>query len=247
MKIGLLGTGHIGKTLALRLPAAGHDLKIANSRGPDTIDAALLKNGARAVTAEEALTDIDVAILSIPLKALPGIRHLIEGLSEDVVVIDTSNYYPGRDGQIAAIDGGQIESEWVGEQIGHTVVKAWNAIGSDSFATKPRPKGEPERIAIPISGDREDQRATAIGLVNDTGFDGYDAGVLAESWRQQPSAPAYCTDLTRDEMGPALAAAERHRLPKRRDLTFAIVMERMGEGVPPDAEWGVRLTRAISM
>lgn len=247
MKIGLLGTGHIGKTLALRLPAAGHDLKVANSRGPDTIDAALLDNGARAVTAEEALADIDVAILSIPLKALPGIRHLIDALPENIVVIDTSNYYPGRDGQIAAIDNGQIESEWVGEQIGRTVVKAWNAIGSDSFATKAKPEGEAGRIAIPVAGDREDQRAIAMGLVNDTGFDGYDAGVLAGSWRQQPSAPAYCTDLTRDEMGPALAAAERHRLPKRRDLTFAIVMERMGEGVPPDAEWGVKLTRAISM
>ncbi|MGK2911166.1 MAG: NADPH-dependent F420 reductase [Sphingobium sp.] len=247
MKIGLLGTGNIGKTLARKLPAAGHDVKIANSRGPDTIDADLLEHGARAVTAKEALSDIDVAILSIPLNALTGIRHLIDGLPTDVVVIDTSNYYPGRDGQIAAIDAGQVESEWVSEQLGRSVVKAWNAIGSDSFAINGKPEGHPERIAVPVAADRQDQRQIAIALVNDTGFDGYDAGVLADSWRQQPAAPAYTTDLTLEEMGPALASAERHRLPKRRDLSFALVMERLGEGVPPDAEWNLKITRAINM
>ncbi|MBS9721492.1 NAD(P)-binding domain-containing protein [Tianweitania sp. BSSL-BM11] len=247
MKIGLLGTGNIGRTLARKLPAAGHDLKIANSRGPDTIDADMLGQGARAVTAEEALADVDVAILSIPFNALPKIKHLIDTLPEDVVVIDTSNYYPGRDGKIAEIDAGQIESEWVGEQIGRSVVKAWNAIGCDSFATKAKPKGAPRRIAIPVAGDRKDHREVAIALVEDTGFDGYDAGTLAGSWRQQPAAPAYTTDLTSGEMGPALAAAERDRLPMRRDLTFALVMERLGEGVPPDAEWGLKLSRAINM
>lgn len=247
MKIGLLGTGFIGKTLARRLPAAGHDVKIANSRGPDTIARDLLDHGARAVTAEEALHDVDVAILSIPLNALTRIRHLMDALPEGVVVIDTSNYYPGRDGQIAAIDAGQVESEWVSEHLGRSVVKAWNAIGSDSFATKAKPVGDADRIAIPVGGDRQDHREIAISLVNDTGFDGYDAGVLADSWRQQPGAPAYCTDLTRDEMGPALTAAERDRLTKRRDLVFAIMMERMGEGVPPDAKFSVRIGRAIYM
>lgn len=245
MKIGLIGTGYIGKTLALKLPAAGHDLKIANSRGPDTIDAALLATGARAVTAQEALTDVDVAIVSIPLKALPNIRYLMDTLPESVVVIDTSNYFPRRDGEINAIDAGQVESEWVSEQLGRPVVKAWNAIGWDSFANKGKPEGHLERIAIPVAGDRQDQREIAISLVNDTGFDGYDAGVLAESWRLQPGAPVYTTDLTRDEMGPALASAERYRLPKRRELAFALSMERMGEGVPPDAAWAVQVHRLI--
>jgi predicted dinucleotide-binding enzyme len=247
MKIGILGTGHIGKTLVRTLSAAGHEVKVANSRGPETIDRSILLNGALAVTGEEALVDVQVAILSIQLNALPKIRHLIDVLPDNVVVIDTSNYYPGRDGQIAAIDAGQVESEWVSEQLGRSVVKAWNAIGSDSFATKGKPEGHADRIAIPVAGDREDGRKTAIALVNDTGFDGYDAGVLADSWRQQPAAPAYTTDLTRGEMGPALAAAERHRLPKRRDLSFAVVMERLGEGVPPDAEWGLKISRAINM
>lgn len=247
MKIGLLGTGYIGKTLALKLPAAGHDLKIANSGGPDTIDAELLANGACAVTAAEAMTDIEVAIVSIPLKALPNIRHLMDALPEGVVVIDTSNYFPGRDGHIAEIDDGQVEGEWVSAQLGRPIVKAWNTIGWDSLANKGKPEGDPDRITVPVAGDRQEHRDIAIRLVNDTGFDGYDAGVLAESWRLQPGAPVYTTDLTHDEMGPALASTERHRLPKRRELAFALAMERMGEGVPPDAEWAVKVHRLIFM
>jgi len=88
----------------------------------------------------------------------------------------------------------------------------------------------------------------ALALVNDSGFDGFDAGSLADSWHQQPGAPAYCTDLTREEMGPALAAAEKERLPKRRDLGVAVMQERLGDGTTnPDADWGVRLVRAINM
>ena len=85
-------------------------------------------------------------------------------------------------------------------------------------------------------------------LVEDTGFDAFDAGTLADSWRQQPGAPCYCTDLTREEMPAALAAAERARLPKRRDLAVAAIMERVGDGTTnPDAEYGVRLNRALFM
>lgn len=86
-----------------------------------------------------------------------------------------------------------------------------------------------------------------MALVEDTGFDALDAGPLAESWRQQPGTPAYCTDLTRQELPDALATADATRSPKRRDLGFAVVQERFGAGVQPDAEYLVRLNRAISM
>jgi predicted dinucleotide-binding enzyme len=246
MRIGLIGTGSIGKTLARKLAATGHDVKVANSRGPDSIGSDLLEFGARAVTVEEALADVEVAIISIPLKAMASIKHLISAMPEDAVVIDTSNYYPGRDGQIPAIDAGQTESEWVSEQLGRPIVKAWNAIGAHSFAINGKPQGHAERIAIPVAADRQEHRDIGIALVNDTGFDGYDAGTLADSWRQQPAAPAYTTDLTHAEMGRALASAERHRLPKRRDLMFAIVMERYGYN-PPDVEWNKAITRALYM
>src|SRR4051812_38015668 len=106
MKIGILGTGHIGKTLARKLAAAGHDVKVANSRGPETIEAEVLETGARAVTTEQALQDLEVAILSIPLNRIPGIAPLVRALPEDTVVMDTSNYYPMRDERIDAIEAG---------------------------------------------------------------------------------------------------------------------------------------------
>ena len=77
MKIGILGTGNIGKTLVLRQSQAGHEVKVANSRGPETIDAELLAAGARAVTTENALIDVDAVILSIPLNRIPGIASLV--------------------------------------------------------------------------------------------------------------------------------------------------------------------------
>ncbi|BCG04935.1 3-hydroxyisobutyrate dehydrogenase (plasmid) [Paraburkholderia sp. PGU19] len=248
MKIGVIGTGHIGKTLVQRLSAAGHEVKVANSRGPDSIGADVLAFGGRAVLSAEALVDVDVVILSIPLNRIPEIASLTAGVPPEAVIVDTSNYYPVRDGSIGAIDAGQVESLWVTEQLGRPVVKAWNAIGSDSFAKKGKPAGSPGRIAIPVAADREADRKVGMALVEDTGFDGFDAGPLAQSWRQQPGAPSYCTDLTREEMPAALAAAEKARLPKRRDLSFAAVMERI-EGVAsnPDAEYLVRLNRTLFM
>jgi len=130
--------------------------------------------------------------------------------------------------------------------LGRPIVKAWNSIGSDSFARKGTPAGSPDRIALPVAADRERDRKVGMALVEDTGFDAFDAGMLAESWRQQPGAPCYCTDLTREEMPAALAAAERARLPKRRDLSVAATFERVGDGVKnPDAEYAVRLNRAL--
>jgi predicted dinucleotide-binding enzyme len=248
MKIGILGTGHIGKTLVQKLSAVGHDVKVANSRGPDSIGDDVLSSGGRAVTTEQAVADVDVVIVSIPLNRIPGIAPLITGVPAETVVIDTSNYYPARDGRIDAIEEGQVESQWVSERLGRPVVKAWNAIGSDSFARKGKPAGSPDRIAIPVAADSDGDRKVGMALVEDTGFDAFDAGTLANSWRQQPGAPCYCTDLTREEMPAAHAAAERARLPKRRDLSIAASMERVGDGTTnPDAQYAVRLTRALFM
>lgn len=248
MKIGILGAGHIGKTLVKKLSAAGHDVKVTNSRGPQSIEPDLLSSGARAVTAEEAVADVEVIILSIPLNRIPDIAPLIAALSPETVIIDTSNYYPFRDDRIDAIEAGQVESLWVAEELNRPIAKAWNAIGSASLATKGKPRGAPGRIALPVAADRDRDREVAMALVEDTGLDAFDAGKLADSWRQQPGAPAYCTDLSREEMGAALAAAERARLPNRRDLGVAVMQERLGDGTTnPDAEWGVRLVRAINM
>lgn len=248
MKIGILGTGHIGKTIVQRLSAAGYDVKVANSRGPETIGQDVLSSGGRAVTAAEAVNDVDALILSIPLNRIPGIAPLLAKVPADTVVIDTSNYYPLRDEKIADIENGKVESLWVVEQIGCPIAKAWNAIGSDSFARLNTLPGSPDRIAIPVAADRERDRQVAMALVEATGFDAVDAGPLEQSWRQQPGAPAYCTDLTTSEMPKALEAAEKERLPKRRDLAVAAIMERIGGGGKnPTADVLVRINRTLFM
>src|SRR5215207_3977328 len=162
MKIGILGAGHIGKTLVRKLSAAGHDVKVANSRGPDTIEPDVLSSGGRAVTAAEAVVDVDIVILSIPLDRLPGITPLIASVPAETVVIDTSNYYPQRDGRIDAIEAGQVESLWVAKRLGRPIVKAWNAIGSHSFAKKGKPAGSPDRIAIPVAADADRDRKVGM-------------------------------------------------------------------------------------
>src|SRR4028119_246879 len=192
LKIGILGVGNIGKTLARKLAQAGHDVKVANSRGPETIAADALEFGARAVSTAQAVEDVDVVILSIPLNRIPTIAPLIANLPAETVVIDTSNYYPHRDDKIDAIEAGQVESLWVAEQLGRPIAKAWNAIGSGSFATKGKPAGSPDRIALPVAADREKDRSVAMALVEDTGLDAFDAGTLSDSSRQQPGPPRSC-------------------------------------------------------
>lgn len=248
MKIGILGTGHIGQTLVKKLSAAGHDVKVANSRGPETIDVHILEHGARAVTAAEAVIGVDAVIMSTPLGAIPRIAPLFADVPADTIVIDTSNYYPRRDGELATIEAGQTESEWVAAQIGRPIAKAWNAITSASFASKGVPAGTAGRIAIPVAADGDREREVAMALVDDTGLDAVYSGTLAASWRQQPGSPCYCTDLSREEMPDALASAERARLPRRRDLAIEAIMERVGDSTTnPDAAYAVRLTRALFM
>lgn len=247
MKIGILGTGNMGRVLTRKLAAAGHHVMVANSRGPDTIEADVLETGARAVTTEDALKDVEVVILTMPHPAFEKIRHLISALPEETVVIDISNYFPGRDPVNPELDGNIAESEWVRDYFGRPIAKTWNSIGMISFETKGVPKGQPGRVALPVSADRVHDREVAIALVEDTGFDAFDAGRLTDSWRHQPGSPVYITDLTYDEMGPALASAERHRLPKRRDISAEVYAERAGVGKSPDAETVVRIARALFM
>lgn len=229
MKIGILGAGSIGKTLVQRLSAAGHDVKIANSRGPETISADTPSSGGRAVTAQDAVVDVDVVIVSIPFYRNPEVAPLLAGLSAETVIIDTSNYYPARDSVIEAIKAGQVESLWASERFGRQIIKAWNAILSQTLLEGAQESGAPGRIAIPIAGDDEAAKAVVAGLVSDSGFDAVDAGPLADSWRFQPGTPAYCTDLTAQEVTLALAQAVKERAPENRDR----IMQSMMDGEVP--------------
>lgn len=249
MKIGIIGAGTIGSLLVQKLSKAGHDVKVAAKNGPESIDRDVLSQGGRAVTSEEAVTNVDAIIVSIPPNSMPDVAYLFADIAADTVVIETSNYFPQRDGNITALDDGIPASVWVSEQLGRPVAKAWNTMATKSFAVNSRPAGAEDRLAMPVAADRDRDRLVAMGLVEDSGFDAVDAGPLSESWRQQPGSPVYCTDLTRDEIPTALSAAERDRLPKRRDLTFAVAMEWL-EGtseISPPAQVTVRQHRALLM
>jgi 8-hydroxy-5-deazaflavin:NADPH oxidoreductase len=131
-------------------------------------------------------------------------------------VLDTGNYYPTRDGHIPRIEQGQPESAWVAEQIGRPVIKAFNNIFFKSLLENRRPKGTPDRIALPVAGDPVEARAKAMRLVDELGFDPVDGGGVEESWRQQPGTPCYTKDLNAVQLKAALDAAERSRVPEYR-------------------------------
>jgi predicted dinucleotide-binding enzyme len=213
MKIGIIGAGQIGGTLARRLTAAGHTVSIANSRGPDTLAELARETGARAVTVEQAARAGEVVIVTIPEKHVPRLpKGLFDGVSPAVVVVDTGNYYPQqRDGRIEAIEGGMTESAWVSQQLDRPVVKAFNNIYARHLLEGGKPKGTAGRIALPVAGDDAKAKQVVIGLLNDIGFDGVDAGSLAESWRQQPGTPVYTTDLDAAGVRKALAEAKPER------------------------------------
>jgi hypothetical protein len=227
MRIGIIGAGNIGATLARKLAGSGHGVKLANSKGPDTIRDLARDVGATAVSKEEAMQGVWVIVLSIPFAKFPDLAYLFDDVPTDVVLIDTSNYYPFRDGAIAEVDGGKPESLWVSEQIGRPVVKAWNAALAVTLAERGQPNGASERIAIPVAGDDLKAKATTMELVETTGFDPLDAGSLRDSWRQQPGTPAYCTELTTNELKSALRSADRSRAPGNRD---ALLREFMAAG-----------------
>lgn len=213
MKIGIIGAGHIGGALVRRFTAAGHDVAVANSRGPETLADLARETGASAVAVREAARGRDVVVVTIPQKNVPALpRDLFEGVHAKTVVVDTGNYYPRqRDGRIDAIESGTTESRWVAQQLGRPVVKAFNNIYAKHLLERGRAKGEAGRIALPVAGDDPAAKALVIRLLDEIGFDGVDAGGLDESWRQQPGTPVYGTDLDAEGVRRALSEARRER------------------------------------
>lgn len=217
MKIGIIGAGQIGGTLTRRFTALGHDVSVANSRGPETLAGLARETGARVVTARDAARAGELVIVTIPegkISTLP--KDLFAGVPDDVVAVDTGNYYPQRDGRIAAIEDGMIESRWVATQLGRSVVKAFNTMNYKRLLERGRPKGTPGRIALPVAGDDQRAKQVVMRLVDELGFDPVDDGELDDSWRQQPGTPVYDVDHDAAGVRRALAEASRERQPEWR-------------------------------
>ena len=217
MKIGIIGAGNIGGTLTRRLSELGHEVSVANSRGPDTLSELAAETGAAPATVSEAAQGKDVVVVTIPERRIPDLPDdLFAGAGPGAAVVDTGNYYPGRDGKIGAIEDGLPESRWVEQQLGRPVVKAFNNIYAQHLLEHGRPAGARDRIALPVAGDDEQAKATVMGLVDELGFDPVDAGGLDESWRQQPGTPVYAADFDADGVRRALAEASPERRPEFR-------------------------------
>jgi hypothetical protein len=218
MKIGIIGSGMIGATLARRLVELGHDVKLANSRGVDGVASIAKETGATAATAHDAARGVEVLVVTIPQKAVAELpADLFAGAPDDLVVVDTGNYYPSlRDGNIAAIDDGLCDSAWVAHTLGRPVIKAFNNIFFKSLGEKGMPRGTTGRLALPVAGDPPRARQVVMQLVDALGFDPVDAGSLAESWRQQPGTPGYCADLDEQAARKALQDADPSRIRETR-------------------------------
>ena len=197
-----------------RLARLGHQVSIANSRGPASLTAFAAEIGATPASVNDVAITTQLVIVSIPSMAItklpPG---LFANVPDSVFVVDTGNYHPElRDGRIEAIDRGMLDSQSVAEQLERPVTKAFNNIVATSLAEKGAPQGSFGRIALPVAGDQSDAKAAVLRLVYELGFDPVDAGALDESWRQQPGMPAYCHDLEVDPLRRALAEADLSRI-----------------------------------
>ncbi|HEV7921853.1 MAG TPA: NAD(P)-binding domain-containing protein [Thermoanaerobaculia bacterium] len=196
MKIGIIGAGHIGGTTAKLFVDAGHEVAIANSRGPATLTELVAELGPRAHAAaiEEAAQFGDLVLVAIPFKDYPSLPDL-----RGKIVVDAMNYYPNRDGQFESLDSGAAtSSQLLASHLGGArVVKAFNTIWFEHLKTQGR-KDAPvdERRVIFVSGDDAEAKRTVSELIESIGFGPYDLGSLAASQEQQPGAAVYNNDLT---------------------------------------------------
>lgn len=218
MKIGIIGTGAIGSILAQKLSNAGHQIKVTNTRAMPELEKIAASLGATAATIQDVVKDVDAIIFSMPFHAYKNLpKDLLKAVPQDVVVMDTSNYYPFRDGEIAELEH-LSESVYISGILNRPLVKVFNNILEYTLRHKGKAAGADDRIAISIAGDNAEHKKLVAQLVDQTGFDAVDGGSLAESWRQQPGTPAYCTELNIAELKGALADAEKGKAPAIRDL-----------------------------
>ncbi|MGP0690250.1 NADPH-dependent F420 reductase [Priestia aryabhattai] len=215
MKFGIIGVGLIGSIISRKLVKNGHDVKIADARGIEHLEGKELVG--TPVRVEDVIKNIEILIISLPTKAIPSIRNIINQVEEKVIIVDTSNYYPFRDDKIAEIENGMVESVWVSNQLGRPVIKAFNNLLAYTLENKGSSEDSSGRIAMAVAGDDPEQKQVVMDIVHELGFDVVDSGSLSDSWRQQPGTPAYCTELTRDELTKALKKANKEKAPLLRD------------------------------
>jgi predicted dinucleotide-binding enzyme len=218
MNIGVIGTGDIGAVIIRKLRHAGYAVKMANTRGPESLKDLAANTGAIPVSVEQVVQDVDMLFIVVPQKSTPELpKGLLNKAKKETIVIDVGNYYPFRDGRIDEIENGLTDSAWVERQIGRPVVKVLNTIIAKALAEAGRPAGSRDRVALPISGDNPKAKEIVAQLIDRIGFDSVDVGTIAESWRQQPGSPVYCTNPTKEELQLWLKKVDRSSLATDRE------------------------------
>ncbi|MCG7284452.1 NAD(P)-binding domain-containing protein [Cellulomonas sp. ACRRI] len=189
--IGIIGSGNIGSAVARLATQAEFTTIIANSRGPASLTDLVADLGPRASagTVEQAAS-ADIVVVAVPLTvtlALPP--ELLAGTT----VLDSSNYYPSRDGRIGELDDNSTTtSELVQAHLAKSrLVKAFNNILAHHITELARPAGADDRSALPLAGDHPDAVAAAAGFIDALGFDTVDTGPLSDSWRLEPETGGY--------------------------------------------------------
>lgn len=208
MQIGIVGAGYIGQAVARASIKAGYRVMLSNSRGPQSLAGLTADIGAAAGTVEEAAAFGDIVVVAVPLKNYP---ELPVAPFAGKVVIDTGNYYPGRDGAIAALDDETTTtSELLARQLTSAhIVKGFNAILAAQIVTDAKAANTPGRRALPIAGDDDTAKAAVTAYLDSIGFDSVDLGPLSEGWRIERARPAYCIPMDKARLQATVNATRR--------------------------------------
>ncbi len=208
--IGIVGSGHVGSNLAKAAIAHGYEVVLSNLQGPDSLAGLVsgLGPAARAATAADAAAAGDFAIVAIPLTTIDSVPA--EPLAGKVV-ISTINYFPQRDGHIAAIDNGTTTAPGLlqAHLPASRVVRAFSMINAAEMPGDGHPPGDPKRRALALAGDDPAARQLVAGLYDEFGFDAVDIGGLDESWRVEAGQPTFLVRQNVAELTANVARATR--------------------------------------
>jgi predicted dinucleotide-binding enzyme len=208
MQIGIVGAGYIGQAVARASLKAGHRVMLSNSRGARSLADLATEIGVEVGSVEEAVAFGDIVLVAVPLKNYPA---LPAAPFAGKIVIDTGNYYPRRDGAIAALDDqSTTTSELLARQLtGAKIVKGFNAILAAQIVSDAKAAGTPGRRALPIAGDNGKAKQTVTVFLDSIGFDVVDLGPLAEGWRVERARPAYCIPMDKIRLQATIEKTSR--------------------------------------
>ncbi|KAF2165895.1 hypothetical protein M409DRAFT_23627 [Zasmidium cellare ATCC 36951] len=233
--IAIIGAGPVGVALAKRLVKAGHTVCLSNSRGPDTLRQQERETGAKSADVKQAIAEAEIIVLAIPTGNISAFYPILRATSlrPGSILLDACNYYPSRDGRVEELDKGLPDSVWISQNVSVPVVKAFNNIIAANIFTSARTKRSAGRVALPVSADDTAALDIVMALVEDVGFDAYNAGKLADTWRYQPGQPAYCTEPSAEQLPRLLARADRDQGPANRDKAREWI-DKLPADFPPD-------------